>query len=70
MLAHFQSELFREYAPFIQGWTPRDISDPLATIEEHCDIISAVEAHDPDAASTAMGQHLRELEVLTTDAFC
>jgi GntR family transcriptional repressor for pyruvate dehydrogenase complex len=64
LLFHMLAEIYKELAMLVEGWTPRDRSDPQATIAEHRDILAALEAHDPDRACGAMDKHLHELEEL------
>jgi GntR family transcriptional repressor for pyruvate dehydrogenase complex len=63
-LFHMLAEIYKELAILIEGWTPRDSTDPQATIAEHADILAAIERHDPVLARATMDAHLHELEEL------
>jgi GntR family transcriptional regulator, transcriptional repressor for pyruvate dehydrogenase complex len=64
LLFHFQSELTKELAMLIEGWTPRDRENPSVTISEHHAILAALEARDWQTAAAAVDRHLLELEEL------
>jgi GntR family transcriptional repressor for pyruvate dehydrogenase complex len=67
LLAFFQIEAVKELALLLtDDWTPRDISDPQATIREHRAILEALERRDAEAVGRAVKQHLAELELLAT----
>lgn len=67
LLAFFQIEAVKELALLLtDDWTPRDISDPQATIREHRAILDALERRDAEAVGRAIEQHLAELELLVT----
>jgi GntR family transcriptional repressor for pyruvate dehydrogenase complex len=64
LLFHFQSELTKELAMLIEGWTPRDRDDPTVTIHEHRGILAALESRDVERVAAAVDRHLLELEEL------
>ena len=67
LLAFFQIEAVKELALLLtDDWTPRDISDPQATIREHRAILDALERRDTEAVKRAVEEHLAELELLVT----
>lgn len=64
LLFHMLAEIYKELAMLVEGWTPRDRTNPHATIAEHQEILAAIEQHDPNLARDAMDTHLNELEEL------
>lgn len=62
VLLQYLSDLYKELAMFLEAFTPRDFRQPEITIEEHRDILAAIERHDEEAAAAAMDAHLKELE--------
>lgn len=69
LLAYFQIETVKELALLLtHDWTPRDVSDPQATIREHRAILDALERRDEEAVERAVKEHLTELELLVTPA--
>lgn len=66
VLLQVQSELYKELTMFLEGFTPRDLDDPEATLQEHDDILKAIEDHDEEAACAAMDRHLTEIEELAS----
>jgi len=67
LLAFFQIESVKELALLLtDDWTPRDISDPQATMREHRAILDALQRRDAEAVKQAIEQHLVELELLVT----
>jgi len=62
VLHHLQGELNKELAMFLEAFTPRDFKEPEITLQEHRDILAAIEAHDEEAAVAAMDLHLKEVE--------
>jgi GntR family transcriptional repressor for pyruvate dehydrogenase complex len=67
LLAFFQIEAIKELAILLtDDWTPRDVSDPQATIREHRAILDALQRRDAQAVEQAIEQHLVELELLVT----
>lgn len=65
LLSSFQIEAMKELALLLADyWTPRDLSDPQASIREHYAILDALERRDVEATEAAIEQHLAELELL------
>jgi GntR family transcriptional repressor for pyruvate dehydrogenase complex len=69
LLACFQIETVKELALLLtHDWTPRDVSDPQATIREPRPILDALDRRDEEAVERAVQEHLKELELLVTPA--
>jgi GntR family transcriptional regulator, transcriptional repressor for pyruvate dehydrogenase complex len=66
MLFHFQTELNKELAVFLEEMTPRDLEDPKGTLAEHREILAAIESRDPDRAAEAVGNHMLEIEAMVS----
>ena len=66
LLFHFQTELTKELAMFLEDWTPRDRENPEMTLAEHADILAALQSRDVHRVTAAMEDHLLEVEALVS----
>lgn len=66
LLAYFQREVTKEIAIFVGARSPRDVTNPEATVKEHREILAAFESRDLDRALAAVSAHLSELETMPT----
>lgn len=64
VLFHFQTELGKELAVFLEEMTPRDREHPETTLAEHKEILAALQSRDVNRVTAAVGHHMLEVEAL------
>ncbi|WP_144184747.1 FadR/GntR family transcriptional regulator [Elioraea rosea] len=61
--------LTHEVMVLLNGRTPRDATDWQATLKRHTRVVSAIAAHNPDAAERAMAAHFETAEAAIAAIF-
>jgi GntR family transcriptional regulator, transcriptional repressor for pyruvate dehydrogenase complex len=64
VLFHFQTELTKELAMFLEDWTPRDRESPEMTLAEHREILAALQSRDVDRVTASVEDHMLEIEAM------